>query len=74
MNFEKVGLEESQSVIIDSVCDTEAVIIAICKVVLRKSGARTIDCAMNVSVIVWSIIFILSYNDLFTIYLIGIMP
>ena len=46
----------------DSVCDTESVIIAIRKVVPQKSGARTIDCAMNYCVIVLSIMLVLFYN------------
>ena len=49
-----------------SVCDTQSVIIAIRKVVPQKSGARTIDCAMNYCVIVLLIMFILFYNDRFT--------
>ena len=40
-------------------CVRNAVIIAIRKVVPQKSGARTIDCAMNSGVIVCSMIFIL---------------
>ena len=50
----------------DSVCNTEFVIIAIRKAVPQKSGARTIDCAMDYCVIVLSIILKLFYNDRFT--------
>ena len=45
---------------------TDSVIIAIHQIVPQKPGARTIDCAMNWCVIVWSMIFILFYNDRFT--------
>ena len=41
-----------QSVITDSVCDTESVIIAIRKIVPQKYGAHPFDCAMNYCVIV----------------------
>ena len=41
------SLTSHYSVITDSMCDTESVIIAIRKVVPQKSGARTIDCTMN---------------------------
>ena len=44
------------------------VIITIRKFVPQKFGARTIDCAMIYCVIVWSMIFILFYNDWFTFH------
>ena len=46
--------------------DPYYVTIAIRKVVPQKSGARTIDCAMNYCVIVRSIIFISFCNGRFT--------
>ena len=49
---------------VNTVCDTENVITAIRKIVPQKSNARTIDCAMDYCVIVWSIIFILFYKDI----------
>ena len=40
------------SVITDSVCDTQSVIIAIRKVVPQKYGVHPIDCASNINVLI----------------------
>ena len=48
-------------------------VIASCKVVPKKSGARTIDCAMNECVIVWWMFF-LFYCIMTDLHFLGIIP
>ena len=54
------------NILFNLLIDPYYLIIAIRKVVPQKSGARTIDCAMNYCVIIRSIIFISFCNDRFT--------